>query len=792
MRFSEKWLREWVDPPVSTQELAEQLTLAGLEVDSVEPVAGEFSGVVVGQVLEVQAHPDADKLRVCRVDAGEGEPLQVVCGAPNVRPGMKAPLARVGGRVGETKIRKAKLRGVESFGMLCSARELGLSEEHAGLLELPADAPVGEDLRVWLGLEGDHVIDVDLTPNRGDCLGIAGIAREVGVLNRCPVRAPEIVELPAETEDALPIEIEDPAGCPRYLGRVIRDVDPQAVTPLWMQEKLRRSGIRSLGPLVDVTNYVMLELGQPMHAFDLARLSGCVRVRRAREGEALELLDGREVRLDPEVLVIADDSGPLALAGIMGGARSGVGDATRDVFLECAFFSPQAIAGRARRFGLQTDSSYRFERGVDPRLQRRAMERATRLLIEICGGRPGPVTERASGDHLPERIPVHLRMPRLIRLLGFEPSRDDVEDILRRLGCELEDLADGWRVTPPSFRFDLGLEADLIEEVGRIHGYAGLPTRLPVAQLDMHPRPETRQTPSRLRDALADLGYSEAITYSFVDPELLQHVDPEHSPLALANPISAEMGVMRTSLWLGLLQAARHNLNRQQERVFIFEIGLNYIRQDNDIKQEKYLGALACGEVAGHQWGVRARRADFFDLKGDLEHLLSLTGREADFSFEPASHPALHPGRAARILDRGRAVGWIGTLHPQLAEMLEIPSDVQLLEIRAEALEQVRLPTFEPLSRFPAIRRDLAVLVEERVPASAIVETVREAAGERLREVFPFDVYQGENIEKGRKSMALGLILQDASRTLTDEDVEQIMQRVVKALRDRLDATIRE
>ncbi|RMG27919.1 MAG: phenylalanine--tRNA ligase subunit beta [Gammaproteobacteria bacterium] len=790
MKFSEKWLREWVDPPVSTETLAEQLTLAGLEVDSIEPAAGAFSGVVVGRVLEVVQHPNADKLRVCKVDVGENAPLQIVCGAPNVAPGMKAPTARIGAQVGEMKIRKAKLRGVESFGMLCSARELGLSEDHSGLMALPEEAPVGEDLRAWLGLD-DHLIEIDLTPNRGDCLSIAGIAREVGVLNRCPVRRPPMPEVPPTRTDTFPIEIADPAGCPRYLGRVLRGVNAGADTPLWMQEKLRRCGLRSLGPLVDVTNYVMLELGQPMHAFDLDTLRGGIQVRRARAGERLVLLDGREIALDPEVLVIADATGPLALAGIMGGADSGVRDQTRNLFLECAFFTPEVVAGRARRFGLQTDSSYRFERGVDPELQRLAMERATHLLLEICGGEAGPVIERVAGEFLPERAAIHLRMPRMVRLLGFEPERDDVEEILGRLGCTLEALPDGWRVVPPSFRFDLRLEADLVEEVARIHGYDRLPRRLPEARMVLHPRPETEVPLARLRDALADLGYREAVTYSFIDPELARRIVPQDDPVRLTNPLSAEMSVMRTSLWPGLLHAARHNLNRQQERVYLFELGLNFIRQQNEIKQEMYLGGLACGIPEGVHWSGSGRRADFHDVKGDVEHLLELTGRAGDFAFEAAVHPALHPGRSARILDRGHPVGWLGTLHPRLAQVLDLPEDVQLFEVQAEALRQARVPAFTPLSRYPSIRRDLALLLAEDTPAEAVLAVVREAAGPLLQSVFPFDVYRGEGVEKGRKSMALGLILQDPSRTLTDEDVASVLQDVLTALRERLGATIR-
>ncbi|WP_297528406.1 phenylalanine--tRNA ligase subunit beta [Thiohalobacter sp.] len=792
MKFSEQWLREWVNPPIDTRELAERLTMAGLEVDSVEPAAPDFEQVVVAEVLEVSPHPDADKLRVCRVDDGSGEPLQIVCGAPNVRAGMKAPLARVGGVMpGGMKIRRAKLRGVESFGMLCSARELGLSEDHAGLMDLPADAPVGQDIRDYLQLD-DALIDVDLTPNRADCLGILGIAREVGALTRSPVTVPRMDEVPAAIADVFAVEVKEPAACPRYLGRVIRGVNPEAPTPLWMQERLRRSGLRSLGPLVDVTNYVLLELGQPMHAFDLARLEGAIHVRNALPGERLVLLDEREVTLDTDTLVIADARQALAIAGVMGGEASGCSDRTRDVFLECAFFTPERLAGVARRYGLQTDASYRFERGVDPWLQRQAMERATRLLLDIAGGEAGPVEAVTRADFLPERAAIHLRAPRIGRLLGLDMPRDEVEDILGRLGCSLEPLADGWRVTPPGFRFDMAIEADLIEELGRVHGYDRLPERTPTGVLGLKSASETRLPRERLRATLVDRGYREAITYSFIDPELAAAFDPDHTPVALANPISSEMAVMRSSLWPGLAGVLRHNLNRQQERVRIFESGLNFISQDNEIKQIGYLGVMACGSRCPEQWGVPSEPIDFHDVKGDVEALLALTGRAADFEFRPDRHPALHPGRCARILEDGRPVGWIGSLHPALAGRLDLPANTQLAEIELAALESARPARFAPISRFPALRRDLAVVVDATVPWGEIRRVVSEAGGETLKETRLFDVYMGQGVEKGRKSIALGLILQDSSRTLTDQDIESVVSRVTAALREQLGASLRE
>ncbi|HHJ13814.1 MAG TPA: phenylalanine--tRNA ligase subunit beta [Gammaproteobacteria bacterium] len=789
MKFSESWLREWVNPDLDTAALVEQLTMAGLEVDSVEPAAGDFSGVVVAEVLAVEAHPDADKLRVCKVSDGTGEPLQIVCGAPNVRAGMKAPLATVGGRIGDMKIRKAKLRGVASHGMLCSARELGLSEDHAGLMELPADAPVGADLRDWLQLD-DTLIEVDLTPNRGDCLGMEGIAREVGALTATDLTPPSVEEPPEDIGDRLPLKVSEPAACPRYLGRVIRGINPAAQTPLWMQEKLRRGGLRSLGPVVDVTNYVLLELGQPMHAFDLARLAGGIEVRYPKAGEKLVLLDEREIEPDGETLLICDDEKPLALAGIMGGEHSGIGEGTRDLFLEVAFFAPEHIAGRARRYGLATDSSYRFERGVDAGLQHRAMARATALLLDIVGGRAGPVSEVVSEAQLPVQQAVLLRRARIRRLLGFLPSDAEIEDILGRLGVQLEAAGEGWKALPPGFRFDLRIEADLIEEIGRVYGYNRLPTVALSGELRMQPVPEARRPLDRLKDLLVARDYHEVISYSFVDAESQALLAPDAPAVALANPISSEMSVMRTSQWPGLVGVLRANLARQQGRVRVFECGLRFILKDNDISQENVLSGLIFGERWPLQWGLPAEAADFFDLKGDLEILLAFAGVEA--VWQPATHPALHPGQTARIRIGERAVGWLGRIHPQVAGELDIPDKTCLFELELEALLEGRVPSFHKPSRFPAIRRDLSIVVDEDIPAARLQDTVFRAGGEWLQAVLPFDVYAGKGVEKGRKSIALGLILQDSSRTLTDEDVDAVIHRVTAALEQECGATLRE
>ena len=791
MKFSENWLREWVDPDISTDELVAQLTMAGLEVDSVEPAAASFADVVVGEVLDVQAHPDADKLRVCKVSTGS-EPLQIVCGAPNVRPGMKVPTALVGAVLpGDMKIKKAKLRGVESSGMLCSARELGLTDDHAGLMALPADAPVGSDVRGYLGLD-DKLIEVDLTPNRGDCLGLAGIAREVGVLNRCAVVPPEMAIPESGSQEQFPVRVSVPDACPRYLGRIIRGINPQAATPVWMQEKLRRGGLRSLGAVVDVTNYILLELGQPMHAFDLARLDHHIEVRYARSGELLRLLDGREMALDSETLVIADAEKVLALAGIMGGEQSGVGESTHDLFLECAFFAPEAIAGKARRYGLQTDSSYRFERGVDFELQARAMERATALLIDLVGGVAGPVTQVHDTASMPKRQPIELRRARIQRLLGIALPDAEVEDILGRLGASLATRTGGWEVVPPSYRFDMALEADLIEEVGRVHGYNRLPNTRPKAPMLGMPVPEAHVDVADWREALVQRGYQEVVTYSFVDPNLQRQVNPDIEPVALANPISSEMSVMRTSLWPGLLRAAQYNLNRQQSRVRIFEYGLNYISQATELKQDEYIAGLVYGGRVPQQWGTDSAGADFYDVKADVESLLAATAAHGDFRFEAGCHPCLHPGQSARILRKGVPCGWIGKLHPELAARLEMPDDTLLFELEAAPLAQGRLARFREISRFPAIRRDLAFTVAQEVAAGDLCAAVRGAAGALLQDLILFDVYQGKGIESGRKSLAFGLILQDSSRTLTEQDVDEVLVQVQTALNDKFGATLRE
>jgi len=792
MKFSEKWLREWVDPPVTTMELVKQLTMAGLEVDSVERLDTGVEGLVVGEVLSVEKHPDADKLRICKVDAGQGEVLQIVCGAPNVSSGVKYPLARIGARLpGDITIRKSRLRGVESHGMLCSARELGLGDAHQGLLELPPEARTGEDVGVLLGLD-DTLIDIDLTPNRGDCLGIEGVAREVGTLTRSPVTAIVIDAVSPSVADRLAIEVQAPEACPRYLGRVIRGINPTASTPLWMQERLRRSGLRAIDPVVDVTNYVLLELGQPMHAFDLAQLAGGVTVRYALEGEQLTLLDERTVSLDTDTLVIADSEKALAIAGVMGGIHSGVSETTTDIFLECAYFSPEAIAGRARKYAMQTDSAYRFERGVDPGLQYRAVHRATALLVAITGGQAGPVCESVAPQYLPRQAPIALTRDRIQRLLGLVPGNAEVTDILERLGMEVSAREEGWQVTPPSFRFDIAIEADLIEEIGRVYGYDKLPSQAPVGMLEMHACAETSVSVERIAEVLVDLGYQEAITYSFVEPGFQQALNPGMKPIALENPISSEMSVMRTSLWPGLLRALRYNLNRQNSRLRLFEHGLRYFMQDNDINQDIVIGGVLAGDRAPEHWSSKGDPVDFYDARHDLEAILAFTGRADDYRFVREEHPALHPGQTARIQWVDRGVGWLGRIHPVIAGQYDLSPDTYLFEFEYSAVQGGVPVQFKELSRYPSIRRDLAIVTGVEVTAEELQTEVRSSAGALLKEMVIFDVYQGKGIETGRKSIAFGLILQDSSRTLTDDDVEVVVGRVTERLNKKFGAVLRE
>lgn len=790
MKFSEQWLREWVQPNVNTQELADQLTMAGLEIDGTEAVAGEFTGVVVGLVTAREQHPDADKLSVCQVTDGT-ETFQIVCGAANVRVGLKIPMAKIGALLpGDFKIKKAKLRGVESFGMLCAEAELGLAESSDGLMELPEDAPVGQDIRVYLNLN-DCIIDVDLTPNRGDCLSVAGLAREVGVLNKCSVNVPAIQPVAADVDNVIMIDVQAPQACPRYLARVIKNINVTAPTPLWMIEKLRRGGIRSIDAVVDVTNYVLLELGQPMHAFDLAHISGHICVRLSQPNEQLTLLDGQTITLNPDVLVVADQEKPLAMAGIMGGEGSGVNDTTRDVLLEAAFFQPLAIAGRARAYGLHTDSSHRFERGVDFDMPRIAMERATALLKRICGGEAGPVVEQCSTADLPELPNIVLRKARIEQVLGLSMVDAEVEDILQRLGLFVSKHDSGWLITPPSYRFDIAIEADLIEELARIYGYNRLPVRTPAAATPLAKLPESKLVMQDLRRALIARGLNEAITYSFVEPHHQKLLDPDVDALALLNPISADMSVMRTNLWSGLVAAADYNIKRQQPRVRLFETGLRFVPTTQGLQQIPTLAMLITGTRLPQSWSAEAAACDFFDLKGDFESVLNRTGMLSKIAFSRGSHPALHPGQSAQIEHDGVVIGHIGALHPSVQKNLGLKQPVYVLQADLKTVLDVRVPSFKDLSKYPEMRRDLALVVAHEVSVDNIFAAIREAAGEYLTKLNLFDIYVGKGIDSDRKSLALGLTWQHPSRTLTDEEVNSSVSAVLSHLEKRVGATLR-
>ena len=789
MILSENWLREWVNPDLDTEALAHRLTMAGLEVDSITPLAEGLSGVVVAEITAAEQHPDADKLRVCAVNTGT-ETVQIVCGAPNAAQGLKAPLAQPGGRLpGGIKIKKAKLRGVESQGMLCSGAELGLSDDHDGLLSLAADAPVGMPIEDYLDLN-DQLIEIGLTPNRADCLSVMGVARDLAVMTDQPLKAPTIDAVAASIDECFPIEVTAPEKCPRYLGRVIRNVDVSRPTPLAIVERLRRAGIRSIDAVVDITNYVMLELGQPLHAFDLETLEGGIRVREAESGEKITLLDGEERALNAGTLLIADHKKPLAMAGIMGGEGSGIGPQTKHLLLEAAYFAPELIAGRARQYGLHTDASHRYERGVDPELAYQAMERATALLLECVGGDAASVVDVTSPSDLPRCEPVLLRKEAVDTMLGIDVADDEITRIFSGLGFKIVpgDRAGTWKCTAPSWRFDMGREADLIEEIARTVGYDNIPVALLSGAASVNALPETQLSKASIKQRLVGRGFSEAITFSFVSPELQQQFDPKLAPVSLQNPISSDLAVMRTSLIPGLVAAASHNIKRQQSRVKLFETGLRFMPGET-VAQEPMMAMIMCGSRLPEAWSAKAEAVDFYDLKGEIEALLC--GDTDGLSFRPAVFAGLHDGQTAEILLNDCAVGVMGRLHPLTARALDMPAATFVAELRLAEISQVSVPSFQEISKFPEIRRDIAVIVNREIPAQAVLDCAQQAAGGALAQALIFDVYEGEGVDPTAKSLAIGLTFRDQSRTLRDEEITASLSQVIESLGEKLGATLR-
>ena len=789
MKFSEKWLREWVNPSLSSKELMDQVTMAGLEVDGFEQVAGDFDGVVVGQIVSAEQHPNADKLRVCQVTDGTDE-YQVVCGAPNARAGIKVAFAKVGAVLpGDFKIKKAKLRQIESHGMLCSENELEISDNHDGIMELNETLELGQPVKTALGLD-DISIEVDLTPNRADCLSVAGLAREVGVLNKVAVTAPAIEPVQAHIEEIFPVSVDDWQGCPRYLGRVVKAVDVSVTTPLWMQERLRRSGVRSIDPVVDVTNYVMLELGQPMHGFDLDVLQEKIVVRQSVAGESIILLDGSKVELSEGTLLITDASGPLAIAGVMGGEHSGVSSKTTNVFLEAAYFDPIKIAGKARSYGLHTDASHRFERGVDYELSFKAMERATELLLSICGGQAGPVSVVDNLDYLPKRKSITLPLDKVGQVLGISLPDEEIEQILIGLGLELVSKAD--RVltfNAPSFRFDISIPEDLIEEIARVHGYNNIPVTYPESDLEMPALQESDVSHRTVRSTLTAVGMQEVVTYSFLDKKTQTLFEPDLEPVALANPISEDLAVMRTSLVPNLVKTLIHNINRHQDRIRLFETGLSFVNNPSGLVQNQKLAGLIYGDRYPKTW-FASEEVDFYDLKSVVEAVLALApGKQ--FAFAAGKIDFLHPGQAAVIRCDEQVLGYLGLLHPSIRKDLGLKKNVFVFELDMSVFKNIRIPAFSELSKYPETSRDIAVIVADNLPVGELLKAVDEAAGEYLKDKFVFDVYKGKGIDIQRKSVALGLTWQHPSRTLNDEEINGWMNAVIDILSQRFEAKLR-
>ncbi|WP_277850577.1 phenylalanine--tRNA ligase subunit beta [Moellerella wisconsensis] len=795
MKFSELWLREWVNPAIDSEALSDQITMTGLEVDGVEPVAGEFHGVVVGEVVECGQHPNADKLRVTKVNVGGERLLDIVCGAPNCRLGLKVAVATVGAVLpGDFKIKPAKLRGEPSEGMLCSFSELGIKEDHSGIIELPADAPIGTDIRDYLKLN-DHAIEISITPNRADCLSILGVARDVAATNKMALIEPEIAAVKETINDNFPIRVDAPEACPRFLGRVIKDIDVTAPTPMWMQEKLRRGGIRSIDPVVDITNFVLLELGQPQHAYDLDKLNGAIIVRMAQPDETLVLLDGTQAKLTQDTLVIADETGALGIAGIFGGEHSGVNKGTKNILLECAFFNPLSITGRARGYGLHTDASHRFERGVDPQLQFKAMERATQLILDICGGQAADIIDVTHQQYLPKASTITLTRKKLDRLLGHHIDDSQVTDILTRLGCQVTVNSGSWDVIAPSWRFDMAIEEDLVEDVARLYGYNNIPDVPVRADLIMTQHKEAKLPLKRVKTLLVDRGYQEAITYSFVDPKIQALVHPEQEVLILPNPISADMSAMRLSLLTGLLTTVVYNQNRQQSRVRLFETGLRFVpetKAEYGVRQELMLAGVIAGNRFEEHWSLDKQIIDFFDLKGDVEAVLELTGKLNQITFKQEAHFALHPGQSAGIYLENEYIGFIGVIHPELERKLDLNSRTVVFEIRWDAIAERILPDAKQISRYPANRRDIAVVIPENVAAADVLAECKKVGINHIVGINLFDVYCGEGIAEGYKSLAISLTFQDTQRTMEEEEITATVDQCVAALKQRFQASLRD
>ncbi|MDR3442904.1 MAG: phenylalanine--tRNA ligase subunit beta [Legionella sp.] len=793
MKLSKLWLREWANFSLTEHELASQLTMAGLEVDAVSPVAGEFTHVIVAEVLSTKTHPDADKLTVCEVNINADKPLQIVCGAANVRPGLKVALALIGACLpGGFKIKESKLRGELSQGMLCSVSELGMAEQSDGIMELESDAPVGTDLRDYLMLN-DHIIEVDLTPNRADCFSVLGIAREVAVLNKLPLQEQPIAAVTPSIDDVLPVHLQSPEACPRYCGRIIRNINPHASTPLWMNERLRRSGIRTLHPVVDIMNYVMIELGQPMHAFDLAAIKGEINVRFSNNQEQLELLDGQDLSLNEKVLVIADQEKPLAMAGIMGGEASSVQAHTQDLFLESAFFNPIIIAGVARKFGLFSDSSQRYERGVDPHLQVKALERATALILSIVGGEAGPIIEASDSKHLPAAVHFTFDTDKVKKLTGLAISREEMKSLLEGLGIVItKEQAQFFEVSIPSHRFDIQQDVDLVEEVIRLYGYDNLKAEPMQAPVQAGNSCANEDIATRLSRWFSSKGYHETISYSFVDPELQESLYPQQEFMALLNPISSELSQMRIGMWPGLIASMIHNVHRQQNLIKFFEVGVVFDVKEQQLTERPCIAGLLMGEQGGANWSETTRVFDFFDLKGDLESLFA-TLKLKQVEFISAPHDALHPGQSAQILINGVVAGWIGALHPRLADALDLQHDVLLFELSLESLAGHDAPRYKSISKYPQIRRDLSFLVDNSVSVMQIESAVRETVTENWLKAFDvFDVYTGTGIPDGKKSLAIAMTLQDDNRTLVDAEINSLINAIINTLGSQFSIILRD